>query len=152
MKQRYQKHAKEYNLPDFSYIDHEFDISLLEGERYLLRAIKDKIVNKIDDYVKILEDVLNPDSSSYSSIYETRALSEDDKLKILMIHKQLMILLRKALIVSIDNREKDIADFINEVYDKWEKFKPGLKKIAKDLQKAWEEENFKKAERAGYLG
>lgn len=148
---RYKKLAKEYDLPDFDSLDFEFEIYSLDEEKYLLRAIKDKIVHKIDDYVNILEDTLYPDSASYSSIYETRVLSDEDKDKIMELHKKLMILVRKALYITIDNDEQEIAEFINDVFTQWDEFKPGIKEIAGKLRKAWEVENIE-SEKIGYLG
>ena len=151
IKERYGMLKERYGLPDFDYIDHEFEIYTLEDEKYLLRAIKDKIVQKIDDYVKIMEDMINFDSSSFSSIYETRNLTEIDKEKILKLHQKLMILLRKALEISIDNNDIDNAAFIKDVTDRWDSFKPPMKEIARDLQIAWQTENFEE-ERQQYMG
>jgi len=148
---RYKVVAKKYHLPDYDYIDSEFEIYSLEEEKYILRAIRDKIVRKIDDYVKILEDILYPDSSSYSSIYETRVLNDEDKDKILRLHQKLMILLRTALYTSVDNEDQDTAKFITEVCSQWDSFKPQLKDTADKLKKAWESETFE-SENINYLG
>ena len=151
MIKRYKKLAKQYELPDYDSLDAEFENYSLEDEKYLLRAILDKMVRKIDDSIKILEDILYPDSSSYSSIYETRAISEADKDKILRIHKELMIMLRKALCISIYYEEQETAKFICEVFSEWQKLKPSLKEIAAKLLQAWESENFEN-ESIKYMG
>ena len=151
VEERYEELRVRFGLPEYTWIDHEFEIFTLEEEKYLLRAIKDRIAQKIDDYVKIIEDLLNFDSSSFSSIYETRTLTDPDKEKILKLHQKLMILLRKALEISIDNNEIDIAAFIKDIADRWDSFKPPLKDIARSLQIAWQTENFEE-EKQQYMG
>ena len=147
----YEKLAEKYKLPMFGYLDNEFEIFDLDNEKYLLRAIKARIVGRLDDYVKILEDTLYPDSSSYSSIYETRVLTEEDKGKILRVHQQFMILLRKALHMSVDNKEDIIAGFIKEACEVWEDQKTPLRQIAEKLKIAWETEKFDQ-ENISYMG
>ena len=151
MIERYKELAKKYELPDYDSLDVEFEIYSLEDAKYLLRAILEKMMRKIDDSIKILEDVLYPDASSYSSIYETRVIAEADKDKILYLHKELMIIIRKALCISMDYEEQEIAKFICEVFSEWQKLKPGLKDIAAKLQQAWESESFED-ESVKYMG
>ena len=151
MIERYKGLAKKYELPDYDSLDIEFEIYSLEDAKYLLRAILEKMVHKIDDSIKILEDVLYPDASSYSSIYETRAISEADKDKILCLHKEMMIILRKAICISMDYEEQETAKFICEVFSEWQKLKQGIKEIAGKLKDAWESESFEN-ESVKYMG
>ena len=151
MIERYEELAKKHNLPDYDSLDLEFEIYALEDAKYLLRAILEKMVRKIDDSVKILEDVLYPDSSSYSSIFETRAMSEADKDKILRLHKDLMIIVREALYLSMDYEEEELAKFICGILSKWQSIKPSLKKVALKLKQVWESENFEN-ESVKYMG
>lgn len=151
IEERYDALAKEYDLPDYDSLDFEFEIYSLEDAKYLLRAILEKMAQKIYDAVKILEDALYPDASSYSSIYETRMMGEADKDKILRLHKGMMILLRKSLCIAIDYEDQEVAKFIYEVFSKWQRFKPGFKEIANKLKQAWESETFKD-ESIKYMG
>ena len=151
MIERYKKLAKKYELPDYDSLDVEFEIYSLEDAKYLLRAILETMMRRIDDSIKILEDVLYPDASSYSSIYETRVIAEADKDKILRLHKELMIIIRKALCISLDYEEKETAKFICDVFSKWLKLKQGLKEIAGKLKDAWESESFEN-ESVKYMG
>ena len=149
--ERYDALAKEYDLPDYDSLDFEFEIYSLEDAKYLLRAIMEKMAQKIYGAVKILEDVLYPDASSYSSIYETRVMDEADKDKILHLHKEMMVLLRKSLCIAIDHEDHEVAKFIYEVFSKWQRLKPGFKEIANKLKQAWESEIFKD-ESIKYMG
>lgn len=149
--EKYNVLAKDYDLPDYDSLDFEFEIYSLEDAKYLLRAILEKMAQKICDAVKILEDALYPDASSYSSIYETRVMDEADKDKILRLHKEMMILLRKSLCIAIDHEDQEIAKFVCESFGKWQKLKPGFKEIADKLKLAWESETFKD-ESIKYMG
>ncbi len=151
IEKRYDALAEEYDLPDYNSLDLEFEIYSLEDAKYLLRAIMEKMVQKIYDAVKILEDALYPDASSYSSIYETRVMDEADKDKILRLHKEMMILLRKSLCIAINHEDQEIAKFICEVFSKWQRLKLGFKEIADKLKQAWESETFKD-ESIKYMG
>ncbi|MEA3513885.1 MAG: hypothetical protein U9R34_00225 [Nanoarchaeota archaeon] len=149
--EKYNALAKDYNLPDYDSLDFEFEIYSLEDAKYLLRAILEKMAQKIYDAVKILEDALYPDASSYSSIYETRMMCEADKDNILHLHKEMMILFRKSLCIAIDHEDQEIAKFICEGFGKWQRLKQGFKEIADKLKQAWESETFKD-ESIKYMG
>ena len=56
VKETYQKLSKKYQLPPFAEIDTAFEISTIEYEEFLLREVRRKMVEKLDSFIKVLEE------------------------------------------------------------------------------------------------
>src|SRR3989344_4645542 len=97
IQQEYEKLMKKYKLPKFDDIDALFEISTIENARFLLRGIIGKILEKINFYTQFLEQFLQPDTSSLSSMHEIRFFPEEEKQKIYSLYKRLMKLDREAV-------------------------------------------------------
>jgi hypothetical protein len=140
VEQEYNKLKKKYNLPEFNKIDFEFEISSLESSKFLLRNIINKINEKIDNLLKILEELLNPDASTFSSLYELRYFDDEEKKDIYNLFKKLMLFSRKSLATSLSNNEKEEAIFINEIFNEWNDIKSQLLEYVKKMEDAWKKE------------
>ena len=94
IEQEYNNLSKKYSLPAFKEIDKEFEISSLEDTSFLLRNTLRKISEKLEFYTNMLNDLLQPDTSSLSSMHEISFFTEEEKNDIYQIFKQLMRLNR----------------------------------------------------------
>ena len=121
------------------------------GVAALLGVRNNELDNLSDAYIRETQK-LEVATLDLLRTYDREALSDEDKTAILKVHQKMMILIRKALLISIENKEEDIAGFISEIYEQWEGFKPTMKKVAKDLIKNWEEERFEDRTTLGYMG
>jgi len=151
IKREYQKYAEKYKLPNYNDIDLDFEISTIDKKKFLLREIRRKILDKIDGIKDILEGVIQPDTNSFQSMYESRMFSEEERNEIYKIYKSLMILSRKATLVNLRADQKEEADFIKGMFDEWQKLKQKLIKYLSKIKENWEKETSVK-EDLGYLG
>jgi hypothetical protein len=148
---QYKKLKSKYNLPKFEDLDKEFEISTIENDKFLIRGIIDKIIDRIDFFSKILEDLLQPDASLLRSMHEARFFEEQDKKDIYELYKKLMGISRESFEVSLKRDEKEEALFINKVFDEWKELKINLLRVVNKMKDSWKKETDIK-EDLGYLG
>ena len=151
IEEQYNKLKDKHNLPEFEELDKEFEISSIEHDKFLLREIINKMIERVDSFSKILEDLLQPDTSLLSSMYETKFFDENDKEKIYALYKKLMVIIRESLEVSLKRDEKEEAIFINKTLDGWKGLKTNLFEFISKLKDFWKKETDIEEE-LGYLG
>ena len=149
LKKEYMGLQKKYNLPKFSLLDSDFEISKADGP--LLKESIKLISETLKDSLDAIQSILSPDSSSIVSLHECRTFDDEEKRKLYSLFKKTIILIRKANIASIDYDEKKAASFISESYKEWQAIKKELVNTYKKLIDSWEKENDIK-EQLGYLG
>ena len=151
IQKEYEKLSKKYKLPKFDDIDLAFEISSLEDTAFLLRGIIGKIVEKINFYTKFLEEFLQPDTSSLSSMHEIHFFSEEEKRKIYSLYKKLMRLDREAIGTDLMQDENKEAGYISDTFNAWLELKNELLGYVTKMRESWDKETSIE-EDLGYLG
>jgi len=137
---KYDQLKKKYKLPDFKSLDSEFEISSIEKSNYLLRAIISEIIENINNYSKLLQEILNPDTSSLTSMHEYRSLNDEEKDKIYNLYKKLMIIERSSMLLKLNQNEKKEAEFISNVLKEWSNIKKELSYFIGKIEDSWKKE------------
>ncbi|MCX8146902.1 MAG: hypothetical protein N3D84_00335 [Candidatus Woesearchaeota archaeon] len=150
IRERYTQLCKKYSLPSFDELDREFEISSIDEKENILSAIRRKIENKIENFLKILHIVIEPDTT-ISDLHECRDFNEDEKAEAFELFKQLMIIKRESELIEIDPNEKMNADFIINVYKEWKPIKTKMTAIVSKMKNSWKKE-FDFSGELGYLG
>ncbi|MBW2966112.1 hypothetical protein KY342_03340 [Candidatus Woesearchaeota archaeon] len=150
IKEEYNKLKEKYNLPEFSDVDNEFEISIIEHEEFLLREIRRKITEKMEDYIKVLERILQPETV-LSEMYECKIFTDEEKDVFFKLFRRLMFFDRLSVETSIDENDKKSAEFINDFWKDWGNIKKELSDFIKKLKEGWLKET-KIKEELGYLG
>ena len=146
----YKIEKKKFKLPDYKELNFEFDISSIESNDFVLRAIRKKIIEKIDSYTTILGDLLQPDAG-ISSMHELNFVDEKVKQDIINLYSKMMTIKRESEKIEIYNDEKENADFINFVLVEWKNLKQKLLKTMTLLKESWKKED-EVVKDLGYLG
>ncbi len=141
IEQEYNNLSKKYSLPAFKEIDKEFEISSLEDTSFLLRNTLRKISEKLEFYTNMLNDLLQPDTSSLSSMHEISFFTEEEKNDIYQIFKQLMRLNRNITELILEADEDKTAQFLNSFFTEWLEIKKVLISCTNKMKKSWEKEN-----------
>jgi hypothetical protein len=136
-KNAFQKLRKRYSLPDLKDLTNEFGCKL-DNPDLVLQNLIDSILETISDASKMLESLIFVDSgSSPSFLYEAKMIREN-KIDAFSLFKDLMSKYWTGKKVKTKAKEKDMADFIKEIYSKWVKtFKPELMEIYEIFEKEW---------------
>lgn len=150
VKEKYEEIKKKYKLPDYEEINSEFEIEIIEKPIFLMSDINKRINEKLDYYLHIFENILNPEGS-LASMHECKVIGENTKKEINLIYKRMMFLKRSHDLVSINNQEKELGEFVSEFLKEWKEIKIKLLKIMAMLKDEWEKSEGKK-ESFSYFG
>lgn len=152
IEKKYNELKKKHKLPEFKEMDFEFEISSLEDTNFPMRAVVRRIAEKLDFYTTMLEEVLQPDTSSLYAMHEMKYFQADEKNAMYAIYTKLMNLNRQSIEALLERDEKSEADFIITVFDEWKKIKAELLKFVKKMRASWNAEEADIKEDLGYLG
>ena len=153
LKEAYNKVKKKYNLiPTFEQLDKEFEITLIDPDRahFIIRDINRTICSKIHKFIDNIGPIINPSPSSVHSMIETKFFEKGELNQIFELYKNLMYLLHKAILTSLKS-EKEEAEFINEIWNKWPKLKEKMIFYMSKITEGWAKEE-KEEKREEYVG
>ena len=151
IEKEYNNLCKKYKLPKFNEIDSEFELSTLENERFLIKSILKKMAEKLEFYIEMIGNLVHPDGSSMSSMYEIRFFSDDEKNNMYMLFKKLMKNHRNIIKLMLENNEKKQVNCLNDFFIEWSNIKRELATYLSKMGESWEKESTIK-EDVGYLG
>ena len=151
IEKEYSNLSKKYKLPKFKEIDAEFEISSLENEKFLIKNILRNISEKLEFYIEFISNLVHPDGSSISSMYEIRFFSEDEKNDMYNLFKRLMKIDRNIVEMVLKNDEKEQSDFLNKFFTDWQDMKKELLDYIGKMKDSWEKQSTIE-EDIGYFG
>lgn len=151
IEKEYTELSKKFKLPKFNEIDSEFEISSLENERFLIKNILNKILEKLEFYTDLLGNIIHPNDSSFSNMYEIRFFSDEEKDFVYGIFKKMMKAHRDIIILILENDGSKSAEFLNEFLKGWKGIKNDLTACIRKMRDSWENETTIK-EDLGYFG
>ncbi|KHO46773.1 MAG: hypothetical protein QS98_C0001G0032 [archaeon GW2011_AR3] len=149
-KKTYALLEKKYRLPDYSFLQQNFDIDMIEPERLTLREVRRKMHEKIEWIAKVLESWLQPDTN-LQNLYEVGIFNEEDKKKVYLIYKELMSLHSSSLILEIQGNDELNAEFIRDFGDRWKILRTQVLKYFENVKIGWNKES-QIEEKLGYFG
>ena len=137
IEKQYNELRKKHRLPDFREIDFELELQDIETTAYLLRGIIKRIGEKLDFYSRVIEEILQPDTSNIYALHESRFFDEKEKKDMYDIYVKLMNLGRSSLEISLSNDTKSEAEFITRFLDEWKDLKRELIKYTRKMKDSW---------------
>lgn len=152
VKHEYEDLKKKFkNLPDWSLLNNEFEISTIEKTDFLLRQIKDKIEEKLQWLQETLEKIINPDTSSFADMTEYTVFTETEKRMVLELYRKVVILKRAITEANLLQDDSADVDAIRKALDEWPSLRNESLNFVKKLKTAWHKPGNNK-EVLGYLG
>ena len=133
---KYGELAKKYDLPSFEQLDVDFEIGDIENDHFLLREVRRHMMEKIEDLVKILEPILQPDVI-ICDMHECKIFDDESKKELYDLYRTLMFFHRYSIEISINEIDETSSKFISKFYKEWEKIKPVFSKIVIKLKDSW---------------
>ena len=137
-------------LPAFSEIDALFEVSAIEKEGFLLRAIRRTILEDIEYLLHGMEPVFQPENS-VAGMHECRFLDEVEKQRFFELYRRLMMLHRRGIIAALKYDDADDAAFIASVCEVWGQLGKDISQHLARIAECWAKES-ESEERAGYFG
>ncbi|MFH1359392.1 MAG: hypothetical protein ABIH37_05880 [archaeon] len=118
LKKQYVPFKKEYNLPDFTDLNKQFDIEEIDIETdFLLRKIRRIIAEKIAGYLRFIEVILNPNNTPLFLFKLIKKLDSEDREKLTKLYEKLGSFEIELVSLDLDYDEKKEAKFIIKCYE-----------------------------------
>lgn len=149
---QYNELRKKHRLPEFREINFEFEISDLEETNFLLRAVLRRIIERLDFYTTMMEEVLQPDTSNLYAMHEMRSFNDSEKKQMYELYTKLMSLNRMSIEVSLERDEKGEAEFVSNAFAEWKILKEELLKFVRKMRASWKSEEADIKDDLGYMG
>lgn len=141
---------KRFRLP-VDVLDEEFEISALDLEHpFFLREIRRCIIEKLEDFAKVVRAVLEPDTT-LNDLHESRHFLPEQKEELVRLYKMLMVIKKDAQLLEIDSTDKKEAEFIEHVLEVYPHIKTQMASLVEKTRDAWTKEEHVKKD-LGYLG
>ena len=150
IRKEFEKLGKKFDIPSFEELDSEFEISLIEHKQFMLREIRKKICERLESVIKVLDEILQPDTN-INNLYECKEFNDEEKGDIFKLYKRLMVLNRWSAKVNITHIDEEEAEFINESYKELKELKSQLVNIMEKLKESWKKDTDIQ-EDLGYMG
>ena len=137
VKEAYKKIS--FQIPSFEEINGEFEIEEIETS-FILRNVLRKAAEKVEFYVGILSEILQPDTASLSGMHETRFFTEAEKEKLYSLFKRLMKSHRAIIESVLGKTEEDQAAFLKEFFNDWKTNKIEILALITNMKDSWDKE------------
>lgn len=141
---------KKYNLPTLDELYLEFNHFETDDEGIIYTIIK-KINDKVDIYIKFLEDLVQPDSSIIS-MQEASIFSEAEQKYVFSLLRELIYFQRLNLLFTLDSTEVEKVDYFKKFYSFWLSKKQDVKVLAQKAINVWSGKDNNKELSQGYFG
>jgi hypothetical protein len=151
-KEEYSKIQKKYNLPDFKKLNEDFQIEKAAEIKtdYLLREVRKFMADKLSNYLRFVEMLLNPVNVPMFIFYFVKSVNADDKKKLSESYKKLAKIEINLIEADVIFSEQKEAEFIKESYKTWQEVKKDIMKIIDSVKINWD--NDIKPNDKGYFG
>jgi len=137
----YDSFEKKYSLPDFEFMQKEFDIVDFES-KFVLKEIREKLKDKFDYSSKVIETLFQPEGD-FSSFLETKRFENGVKDEYFTAYKRLRFLVREAQTLYFKNDDSLDSDYIKNSLKSWEELKPVLIDLMEKFKSCWTDEGLK---------
>lgn len=128
VKAQYKKLQEKYPLPNFELLNQEFSIEKIAESQteVLTREIRRYIADKIFNYLRFIETLLNPANAPMFIFSVIKSMNQDDKKKLNEIYIKLSEIDLELIKLDIESSESKDAEFIGQVYGTWQNIKKEL--------------------------
>ncbi len=139
-KEKYSKLQKKYSLPTFDEMNKDFVIEKatdFEGE-FLIREIRRFVGDKIANYMRLVENLMNPVNVPIFVFSMVKALNEEDKKALSEMYKKFGEIEVNLIGIDLVYSEEKEAEFVNESFKIWQIIKKDLLRIINKVQSSEE--------------
>jgi len=143
LKQRYSEIQAKHNLPSFDELNKEFGIEKTEIEKFgiLIREIRKYVADKLLNYLKFIETILNPSNASMVIFSIIKTLGTEEKQKLTEVYKKLAKTELDLIELDISFNEEKEAEFIKKGHILWKELSKDLMAIMTKVKENWDKES-----------
>ena len=140
LKQEYRRIQEKHHLPSFKELNEDFNIEKAAEVEVdlLIREIRRFIADKLSNYMRFVEAILNPVNVQMFIYSLIKSLETPEKEKLTEIYKKLSKNELRLIELDIKYSEEKEALFIRESFAMWQEMKKDLLEIIEKLDQNWD--------------
>ena len=140
LKKEYLKLQQKYELPSFEELNNDFQIEKAsENETdFLLREIRKLIAERLFNYLRFIESLLNPIGVPMFVYSIIKTLDVKDKDNLTEMYKKLAKKEVDLLELDIASTEEKEVEFIKDSYKLWQEIKKDILEVVEAIKKNWD--------------
>lgn len=143
--EKYNVLKDKYNLPSIEKFNHEFEVLDIVEEKkvtpsFPLRYSRRMMVNIFYGWINYLHNFIMPNPQSVILVRESEAFSEEEKVRVTNLIKEIMFINRLSAKLDLEMSEKKDAEFIKKYYKEWIKLKDILLELAELNVESWKKD------------
>ena len=152
LKKEYEIIKNNYNLPEFKSLNEDFHIEkIAEVEtEILIREVRKFMADKMMNYMRFLENLLNPVNVPMYIFSIIKLLDVEEKKIFSEIYQKLVTKEIEFIELDLEFNEEKEAEFIRDSYKFWQEIKKELLRIMKKINK--KEDNKSEINNKEYFG
>jgi len=152
LKQDYGLIRGKYKLPDFKFMNENFEIESIaeEDTELLVRKVRKNVRDKVHAMINVFETFINPTSAPMFVFNVIKGFTQGEKEVIEKLYKKFAELEIDAFNLEITYNEKAEAEYIRKVCELWKNSEKDLNKIYESMKASYGLET-KKSEKS-YFG
>lgn len=152
LKKEYETLKKKYGIPDFKDLNEDFHIEkIAESEtEILIREVRKFIGDKMMNYMRFIENLLNPVNVPMFIFSIIKLLDAEEKKALSEMYKELMKKEIQFIELDLEFNEEKEAEFVKNAYEFWQGIKKDMLKIIDKINKKWD--NKFEGNNKGYFG
>jgi hypothetical protein len=139
LKKEYSKLEEKYSLPSFDELNRDFNIEKaaeIETD-YLIREVRKFIADKISNYMRFIESVLNPVNVPMFIFSLVKTIKIEERKKLADLYKKLAKTEVDLISVDVSFSEDREAEFIKKTYTEWKKVSRTVFEIMESIKNNW---------------
>lgn len=142
LKEKYSELQTKFDLPSFQEMNEEFGIEKTDVEKFdiLIREIRKYTVDKILNYMRFIENILNPSNASVFIFSVIKTLDNEDKEKLTEIYKKFSKIELDLIEIELKFSEEKEVEFIKKTYSIWKEVQEELLDIFSKIRTNWDKE------------
>lgn len=153
LKKDYSDLQIKYGLPLFGKLNEDFQIEkAAESETdFLLREIRKYITDKFFNYLRFIESLINPPSSSPMFVFAIiKTFGEEEREKLAELYKKIAKVDIDLIELDLEYSEKKESESIQKYFKIWQEIKKELLEVVGVIKKNWD--NKIEEEKGKYFG
>ena len=145
LKERYAEIQIKHGLPSFQEMNEEFGIEKTDIEKFdiLIREIRRYVVDKVLNYMRFIEGILNPSNAPMFIFSVVKALEPGDKERLTEIYKKFSKIELDLIEIDLKYSEEKEASFIKNTYSAWKEVQKELLEVLDKIKANWDKESEK---------
>ncbi len=147
----YAPYRQAHQLPTLEFLKREFEFCEIQDPQLIGKDIIKKIVEKLEFFTKILEEILQPDTN-FHALCESSFFDDQAKKQAFQAYRKVMVLYKTCIEHLVDSTPESEASCIKQACDTWASLKKDVLPFVQQMTAGWKSGKQQEVDKIVYLG